>query len=282
MKLPKCITATKKRRLAFVVITGVLALLIVFSILISATILIVGVFKKEEAENLNPKLDPSIELMYVIEEKREEVFNEEIKTEAEITTEVQLISETEQTTEQTTKCEAEEIRDKVKSQAKPLNEVYAPGNYPRVYDRSPETYAFTKEEYDAFYMCVAGETQGQNYVDVLSTAAEILNRVETGGFGNGLMGVLTNENAYSCYWDGKFHLGKTELSPERVSSDVRMAVMEALNGADPTFESLEGGALYHYNPDGVRSIKELRDRKNISVSVMVGKHIYYRVWDGIQ
>ena len=82
---------------------------------------------------------------------------------------------------------------------------------------------------------VNGEARGEPYTGKVAVAAVVLNRVRSASFPNTISGVIFENGAFDCVYDGQLW-----LTPD--SESIR-AANDALAGWDPT-----GGCLYYYNP----------------------------------
>jgi N-acetylmuramoyl-L-alanine amidase len=69
----------------------------------------------------------------------------------------------------------------------------------------------------------------------VAVGAVVLNRVEHPSFPTSLSGVIYQNGAFSCLYDGQFD--------KPVADSAYKAARDALNGMDPS-----GGAIYYFNP----------------------------------
>ncbi|WP_432805964.1 spore cortex-lytic enzyme [Halalkalibacter oceani] len=104
---------------------------------------------------------------------------------------------------------------------------------------------------------VYGEARGEPYVGQVAVAAVIINRVNSPTFPNTVSGVIFEPRAFTAVADGQIWLTPNETA--------RRAVLDALNGQDPT-----GNALYYFNPDTATS-GWIWTRPQIK---RIGKHIF--------
>jgi N-acetylmuramoyl-L-alanine amidase len=104
---------------------------------------------------------------------------------------------------------------------------------------------------------VYGEARGEPYIGQVAVAAVIINRVENPSFPNTVAGVIFEPRAFTAVADGQIY-----LTPNK---QARKAVMDALNGWDPT-----GEAIYYFNPDTATS-GWIWGRPQIK---KIGKHIF--------
>lgn len=93
----------------------------------------------------------------------------------------------------------------------------------------------SKRDIELLSRLVYAEGRGEPYEGQVAIAAVVLNRVESPQFPNTVPGVIFARNAFSPVQDG-------QLS-HRTNDTARKAVMDAINGKDPS-----GGALYFFNP----------------------------------
>jgi len=104
---------------------------------------------------------------------------------------------------------------------------------------------------------VYGEARGEPYEGQVAVAAVILNRINSELFPNSVSGVIFEPRAFTAVADGQIWLQPNETA--------KRAVMEALNGIDPT-----NGCLYYFNPDTATSAW-IWTRPQIKT---IGKHIF--------
>ncbi|MDO4815661.1 MAG: spore cortex-lytic enzyme [Bacillota bacterium] len=82
---------------------------------------------------------------------------------------------------------------------------------------------------------ISAEARGEPYIGQVAVGAVVINRVEHPSFPNSISGVIYQNGAFSCLYDGQFN--------QPISDSAYRAAREALNGYDPT-----GGAIYYFNP----------------------------------
>ncbi|WP_415782912.1 spore cortex-lytic enzyme [Bacillus manliponensis] len=104
---------------------------------------------------------------------------------------------------------------------------------------------------------VYGEARGEPYIGQVAVAAVIINRVASASFPNTVSGVIFEPRAFTAVADGQIYLTPNETA--------KKAVIDALNGWDPT-----GEALYYFNPDTATS-GWIWSRPQIK---KIGKHIF--------
>ena len=82
---------------------------------------------------------------------------------------------------------------------------------------------------------VNGEARGEPYEGQVAVGAVVLNRVDHPSFPNSISGVIYQQDAFTCLYDGQFN--------EPVAESAYRAAQDALNGWDPSY-----GAIYYFNP----------------------------------
>ncbi|WP_231710844.1 cell wall hydrolase [Gracilibacillus suaedae] len=104
---------------------------------------------------------------------------------------------------------------------------------------------------------VNGEARGESYQGKVAVAAVILNRRNSTEFPNTIQRVIFQENAFTAVLDGQYY-----LQPDM---DAYQAVIEALNGYDPT-----EGTTYYYNPEKATD-EWIFTRQTIT---QIGNHVF--------
>lgn len=94
---------------------------------------------------------------------------------------------------------------------------------------------FSESEIQLLAKIISAESRGEPYQGQVAVGAVIMNRIAHPSFPNTLSGVIYQEGAFSCLYDGGIN------AP--VADSAYQAAREAINGSDPT-----GGAIYYYNP----------------------------------
>jgi len=102
---------------------------------------------------------------------------------------------------------------------------------------------------------ISAEARGEPYKGQVAVGAVVLNRVEHPSFPNTISGVIYQNNAFTCLYDGQFD--------EPVAESAYQAARDAINGWDPS-----GGAIYYFNPATATS-KWIWSRPHI---LTIGKH----------
>lgn len=104
---------------------------------------------------------------------------------------------------------------------------------------------------------ISAEARGESYLGQVAVGAVVLNRVEHPSFPDTISGVVYQNGAFSCLYDGQFN--------EPVADSAYSAARDALNGVDPS-----GGAIYYYNPVTATN-KWITSRPVIT---KIGKHLF--------
>ncbi|MDQ0257663.1 N-acetylmuramoyl-L-alanine amidase [Evansella vedderi] len=116
---------------------------------------------------------------------------------------------------------------------------------------------FSDNDIRIMAQAVNGEARGEPFVGQVAVAAVILNRVNSPLFPNTVTGVIFEPGAFCAVADGQIWLEPNETS--------RKAVLDAINGQDPT-----GNALYFFNPATATS-SWIWSRPQTK---QIGKHIF--------
>lgn len=102
---------------------------------------------------------------------------------------------------------------------------------------------------------ISAEARGESYTGQVAVGAVVLNRIKHPSFPNTLSGVIYQNGAFSCLYDGQFD--------QPVAESAYRAARDAMNGWDPS-----GGAIYYFNPSTATN-KWIWSRPLI---VTIGKH----------
>ncbi len=94
---------------------------------------------------------------------------------------------------------------------------------------------FSESDVQLMATIISAEARGEPYQGQVAVGAVIMNRIAHPSFPNTLSGVIYQQGAFSCLYDGGVN------AP--VADSAYTAAREAINGSDPT-----GGAIYYYNP----------------------------------
>lgn len=95
---------------------------------------------------------------------------------------------------------------------------------------------YSTAEYNLLARLISAEARGEPYIGQVAVGAVVLNRVEHPSFPSSLSGVIYQNGAFSCLYDGQFD--------KPVADSAYNAARDALNGMDPS-----GGAIYYFNPN---------------------------------
>lgn len=104
---------------------------------------------------------------------------------------------------------------------------------------------------------ISAEARGESYLGQVAVGAVILNRIEHPSFPDTISGVIYQNGAFSCLYDGQFN--------EPIADSAYSAARDALNGVDPS-----GGAIYYYNP-ATATNKWIYSREVITT---IGSHVF--------
>ena len=94
---------------------------------------------------------------------------------------------------------------------------------------------YSTAEYNLLARLISAEARGEPYIGQVAVGAVVLNRVEHPSFPTSLSGVIYQNGAFSCLYDGQFD--------KPVADSAYKAARDAINGWDPS-----GGAIYYFNP----------------------------------
>lgn len=119
------------------------------------------------------------------------------------------------------------------------------------------TGAYNSADYELLARIISAEARGESYLGQVAVGAVVLNRVEHPSFPDTVSGVVYQNGAFSCLYDGQFY--------EPVADSAYSAARDALNGLDPS-----GGAIYYYNPSTATS-KWIFSRPVITT---IGRHVF--------
>ncbi|MCQ2478111.1 MAG: spore cortex-lytic enzyme [Clostridia bacterium] len=94
---------------------------------------------------------------------------------------------------------------------------------------------YSSSDYVLLARIISAEARGESYLGQVAVGAVVLNRIEHPSFPDTLAGVVYQNGAFSCLYDGQFY--------ETIDDTAYLAARDAINGLDPS-----GGAIYYYNP----------------------------------
>lgn len=116
---------------------------------------------------------------------------------------------------------------------------------------------YNSADYELLARIISAEARGESYIGQVAVGAVVLNRMEHPSFPDTLSGVVYQNGAFSCLYDGQFY--------EPIADSAYKAARDALNGLDPS-----GGAIYYYNP-AVATNKWIYSRPVITT---IGAHVF--------
>lgn len=116
---------------------------------------------------------------------------------------------------------------------------------------------YNSADYELLARIISAEARGESYIGQVAVGAVVLNRVEHPSFPDTLSGVVYQNGAFSCLYDGQFY--------KPIADSAYNAARDALNGLDPS-----GGAIYYYNP-AIATNKWIFSRPVITT---IGKHVF--------
>lgn len=117
--------------------------------------------------------------------------------------------------------------------------------------------AYNSADYELLARIISAEARGETYLGQVAVGAVVLNRVEHPSFPDTVSGVVYQNGAFSCLYDGQFY--------EPIEDSAYSAARDALNGLDPS-----GGAIYYYNP-AIATNKWIFGRPVITT---IGRHVF--------
>lgn len=117
--------------------------------------------------------------------------------------------------------------------------------------------SYNSADYQLLARIISAEARGETYLGQVAVGAVVLNRMEHPSFPDTLSGVVYQNGAFSCLYDGQFY--------EPIADSAYRAARDALNGLDPT-----GGAIYYYNPKTATN-KWITSRPIITT---IGRHVF--------
>lgn len=116
---------------------------------------------------------------------------------------------------------------------------------------------YNSADYELLARIISAEARGESYLGQVAVGAVVLNRIEHPSFPDTVSGVVYQNGAFSCLYDGQFY--------EPIEDSAYSAARDALNGLDPS-----GGAIYYYNPKTATN-KWIRSRPVITT---IGRHVF--------
>ena len=116
---------------------------------------------------------------------------------------------------------------------------------------------YNSADYELLARIISAEARGESYLGQVAVGAVVLNRIEHPSFPDTLSGVVYQNGAFSCLYDGQFY--------KPIADSAYSAARDAINGLDPS-----GGAIYYYNPK-VATNKWILSRPVITT---IGRHVF--------
>ncbi|MFE5322401.1 cell wall hydrolase [Paenibacillus sp. NPDC056579] len=118
-------------------------------------------------------------------------------------------------------------------------------------------YSLNKEELDILAKVIYSEARGESYTGQVAVGAVVMNRLQSGQYGDNIKDVVFQKGAFTAVADGQYW-----LTPD---STAYMAAQDAVRGWDPTYDS-----MYYFNPQTATS-KWIWSRPQ---TVQIGNHIF--------
>lgn len=116
---------------------------------------------------------------------------------------------------------------------------------------------YNSADFELLARIISAEARGETYLGQVAVGAVVLNRMEHPSFPDTLSGVVYQNGAFSCLYDGQFY--------KPIADSAYSAARDAINGLDPT-----GGAIYYYNPKTATN-KWITTRPVITT---IGRHVF--------
>ena len=116
---------------------------------------------------------------------------------------------------------------------------------------------YSSADFELLARIISAEARGEEYLGQVAVGAVVLNRIEHPSFPDTLSGVVYQNGAFSCLYDGQFY--------EPIEDICYSAARDAINGLDPS-----GGAIYYYNP-ATATNKWIFSREVITT---IGSHVF--------
>lgn len=116
---------------------------------------------------------------------------------------------------------------------------------------------YNSADFELLARIISAEARGETYLGQVAVGAVVLNRMEHPSFPDTLSGVVYQNGAFSCLYDGQFY--------KPIADSAYSAARDAINGLDPT-----GGAIYYYNPKTATN-KWITSRPVITT---IGRHVF--------
>ncbi|MBO9608193.1 MAG: spore cortex-lytic enzyme [Paenibacillaceae bacterium] len=120
-----------------------------------------------------------------------------------------------------------------------------------------QTFSLNQSELDILAKVIYSEARGESYEGQVAVGAVVMNRIESGSFGDDIEDVVFQPGAFTAVSDGQYNLTPDETAYQ--------AAEDAVRGWDPT-----GDALYYFNPKTATSAW-IWSRPQ---TVQIGNHIF--------
>ncbi|UQZ84720.1 Spore cortex-lytic enzyme precursor [Paenibacillus konkukensis] len=118
-------------------------------------------------------------------------------------------------------------------------------------------YSLNQHELDILAKVIYSEARGESYEGQVAVGAVVMNRLQSGLYGDSIEDIVFQPGAFTAVADGQYN-----LTPD---STAYWAAQDAVRGWDPT-----GDALYYFNPKTATS-KWIWSRPQ---TVQIGNHIF--------
>ncbi|MBE1443707.1 cell wall hydrolase [Paenibacillus sp. OAS669] len=96
-------------------------------------------------------------------------------------------------------------------------------------------HSLNREELDILAKVIYSEARGESYEGQVAVGAVVMNRIQSGKFGDSIKDVVFQKGAFTAVADGQYN-----LMPD---STAYLAAQDAVRGWDPS-----NGSLYYFNP----------------------------------
>ena len=96
-------------------------------------------------------------------------------------------------------------------------------------------HSLNREELDILAKVIYSEARGESYEGQVAVGAVVMNRIQSGKFGDNIKDVVFQKGAFTAVADGQYN-----LMPD---STAYLAAQDAVRGWDPS-----NGSLYYFNP----------------------------------
>ncbi|WP_282943698.1 cell wall hydrolase [Paenibacillus sp. RC67] len=118
-------------------------------------------------------------------------------------------------------------------------------------------HSLNRAELDILAKVIYSEARGESYEGQVAVGAVVMNRIQSGKYGDTIEDVVFQKGAFTAVADGQYNL--------KPDSTAYMAAQDAVRGWDPT-----SGSLYYFNPKTATS-SWIWTRPQ---TVQIGNHIF--------